>query len=1102
MTVEKKAADEITSTETRVYYEIKFTATINYFDGNAKITLVDTLPYSIDEAESELAGGTYDAETRTITWEEEINNIEVLINELTIERTKILNLKYDYGEINNTTGKMENKVNAKIELLEQSKENPDEYVLEKEDNQEAVAETLIKIPAEVIVHHYIYDAEKDEYTTIKLAEDDIVNGAIGEEYKTVPSTAVPGNYSCINITPEKYEGKMTKEITEVTYYYQLMEATVESTINKIAVTNKQDANKVAILTKEDGVITYNIKYNISIKDYIGKAAVEIVDTLPYDIDEEKSDFAGGIYDKETNTITWTETLEEIDTYAKGTYGEVITKQIKVVYKNQDVTKNIVNTVEGKVKTYYPENHTSNPGKEIIASIARDSEEVLQEYKVNLKVEKQWEDNDNLKGKRPESVTIEIKGMPNGETLEQVLNAENNWSCEITDLPKYDAEGNKIVYEVTERETVERDLEYYENPVIVNAEDQTEKVTNYVFIVKNAYKLLNTDLKTEISKTGTEEITLSKQEVKYTINFKAEIIEYIGAGKVKIVDTLPYKIDEEKSDLANGVYDDITQTITWVEELPHINTELSGENYKTDITKQIKVVYKDVELTTLEMTNKVSGKVELYESEIKDEKEATYNTKINVKGKVIVNYIDMDTGEHIDRNYTYEISEKIGSTYVAEKKEIENYEYIQSSKNETGIITEKTQEVIYYYSRIKTSVLVKHQDTEGNELADDVLINGQILDEYKTEAKEIENYRVAEVTDNKEGIMTEEQIVVIYVYEKIPTKVIVKYIYKDIETGEEEEISPEEIIEGLAGDEYITERKVIKNYRAAEPEPTNKTGKMLPDQIEIVYYYEKIPSGIITVKYVDIDTEEEITYKTETYGEEIKGFVGDEYKTEEKEIPYHVFVKNTDNAEGILTEKGDTVIYYYRKQNLDFSVEKTIKQISLNGINVKVPDDKLTKIELKPTKIEETEIIITYEISVKNEGEIKGKARITETIPQEYEILEKEDIWQENEGVLEAEIELDVGETEKLTIKQKWLNTTENLGYKANNVEIGKIENVPDFEDTTEENNISSAGIIINVNTGGKTNNTIQIILPIILAVALYAMFALIITIKKEKINKK
>ena len=50
-------------------------------------------------------------------------------------------------------------------------------------------------------------------------------------------------------------------------------------------------------------------------------------------------------------------------------------------------------------------------------------------------------------------------------------------------------------------------------------------------------------------------------------------------------------------------------------------------------------------------------------------------------------------------------------------------------------------------------------------------------------------------------------------------------------------------------------------------------------IEVTYYYERIPSGILTVKYVDKETKEEIKYKDEIgkeriYGYEITGKVGD------------------------------------------------------------------------------------------------------------------------------------------------------------------------------------------------------------------------------------
>ena len=49
----------------------------------------------------------------------------------------------------------------------------------------------------------------------------------------------------------------------------------------------------------------------------------------------------------------------------------------------------------------------------------------------------------------------------------------------------------------------------------------------------------------------------------------------------------------------------------------------------------------------------------------------------------------------------------------------------------------------------------------------------VVENFGFSKKEIENYRFVSVTDNKEGTMTKEQIVVIYTYEKIPAKVIVK-----------------------------------------------------------------------------------------------------------------------------------------------------------------------------------------------------------------------------------------------------------------------------------------------------------------------------------------
>ena len=56
--------------------------------------------------------------------------------------------------------------------------------------------------------------------------------------------------------------------------------------------------------------------------------------------------------------------------------------------------------------------------------------------------------------------------------------------------------------------------------------------------------------------------------------------------------------------------------------------------------------------------------------------------------------------------------------------------------------------------------------------------------------------------------------VVYHYKRIPAKVIVKYLEKETE----KELAEEETINGYVTKPYETERKVIKNYKKAEPEP--------------------------------------------------------------------------------------------------------------------------------------------------------------------------------------------------------------------------------------------------------------------------------------------
>ena len=193
--------------------------------------------------------------------------------------------------------------------------------------------------------------------------------------------------------------------------------------------------------------------------------------------------------------------------------------------------------------------------------------------------------------------------------------------------------------------------------------------------------------------------------------------------------------------------------------------------------------------------------------------------------------------------------------------------------------------------------------------------------------------------------------------------------------------------------------------------------------------------------------------------------GEEYETELKEIPYYIFVNSTENTKGKLTENSDAVIYYYRKLNFNFSVEKTITEVILNEEILKVSNNKLLKVEVKTAEVGETNLIVSYSIKVRNDGELKGKAKIVERMPAGYEIVEKAEYWKAENGVLLTEVELEAGEEKELIVKLRWKNSENNLGTGINTAEISEVENGAGYKELTEADNQSTATVVVTIKTG-------------------------------------
>ena len=1082
----KTGTEVIKSTEDTITYRLTYNATIKDFVGEGKVTLVDYLPYEIDIENQNLNGGLYNAQEKTITWEQDLGTIDTYTNgDKTVTLNKEITVKYLYGEDAETlSGTIPNRVEGKLELTQPDSENVGQDKVVLEDTKQANFETRVEIPTRITVHHYIEGTNQKVPSKVygEVVEDEIQEGYVGQSYTTSASGNVQENYQVVS-NSGNVTGTMTRTPIDVIYYYKLQPANI--------VTNTITKDGTDKIINKDDKVSYTITYNAQITDYVGNARIEIVDYLPYAIDENQSNLHGGTYNPENNTITWEVGLGRINTYTDSTVGNInITRNIEVVFTEMNYTgTSFTNRAQGKVILEETNQEENSPEASKVTET---------EFVKDITVEKVWDDNNNIKGNRPESVTVSLRA-DNQELKEVVLNENNKWNYTFTNLPKYTEQGQEISYSVVETETIEGDLEYYSEPVIENFENEN----NTTIRITNKYRLMNTDLEASIEKTGTEKVTSSKQEVSYNIRYNATIKDYIGESLVTIVDYLPYKIDESKSNLDGGIYDSIANTITWTENIEHINTYENGD-YQVAIDKNITVIFTNLDATTRSFVNKVNGTIDLYETEKTNTVETTYETKVEIPGNVVVKYIDKDTGTEIAESE--EQKGLAGDQYSTQQKDIYGYTFVESTNNTSGNMIEGTIEVTYYYTRTNAGgVIVHYIDEEGNKLVEDELITGKVADQYQTEQKDILNYDFVRVEGQTEGELVEGTIEVTYIYKKIPARVIVQYLEKD-DTPEDNTdnivLAEQEIIEGFSGDSYITTRKEIENFQVTVPE--NEIGTMTREDIYVIYYYERKPSGIVTVKYVDIDTNEEILYKAEngqeyiSYREQLQGLCGLEYTTEQKDIPYYNFVEELrpSNDTGVYTEDDIEVIYYYRKQTFNLSVEKQIERITVNGVPHSLKDG-LDQIDVVASKVQETDIVVTYKIVVSNPSEIEGSTKVIESIPDFFRVTDGTSTeWTENGKSLETQVTLQPGETKELKVVLRWIRNSNNFGLQINTVVLTNISNPANYEETNLEDNTCTAEVIFSVKTGGIDT-------AIIIGTALIVMVgALMITIylKERKIK--
>ena len=318
--------------------------------------------------------------------------------------------------------------------------------------------------------------------------------------------------------------------------------------------------------------------------------------------------------------------------------------------------------------------------------------------------------------------------------------------------------------------------------------------------------------------------------------------------------------------------------------------------------------------------------------------------------VTVKYVDENTGKEIPEVDNVVTTYKEGDAYTTEKKNIEGYEYTRDSGNTEGEVGRENIEVVYYYKKIAGGVEVKYIDqVTGEEIVTGQTLTGLEKDPYETQAKEVSGYELVLTPSNASGEMTVEKITVTYEYRKL-SDVTTRYI--DVNTGDN--ITGEIIETYKQGDKYTTEEKGFEGYKMVS-KSNNTEGTVEREDIEVVYYYKKISSGV-EVRYIDQVTNE-IIYPTEN----ITGLEKDYYETQAKEIDGYELVVRPENAIGHMTVDKIVVTYGYRKLS-----DVTVKYIDANT-GKSIIDDIVTRYKEGDRYQTEEKILGGYELVSKTDN---------------------------------------------------------------------------------------------------------------------------------------
>lgn len=194
------------------------------------------------------------------------------------------------------------------------------------------------------------------------------------------------------------------------------------------------------------------------------------------------------------------------------------------------------------------------------------------------------------------------------------------------------------------------------------------------------------------------------------------------------------------------------------------------------------------------------------------------------------------------------------------------------------------------------------------------------------------------------------------------------------------------------------------------------------------------------------------------------------------------------------------------KKFDLELTKTIRKVTISnkeGTTVKEYDNaNMAKVEIAAKYLSGSTIVIEYNITVKNTGELAGYAKqITDYLPKDltFNSSLNKDWYQSGEYIYTnslAENKIEAGETKELKLIVTKKMTETNTGLVNNTAELTSVTNSQNIEDIDSktgnkqinEDDLGSANVIISVKTGAVISYiTVTLLITSLIFVAVYGI---------------